>query len=140
MEPQYWSIARLPGMTRPQIALLEQNKIRDTKTLLALTRSAEAKLTLANRLRVNHKNIQKWAALADLARIPSVGDKYCGLILHAGIVSVAQLARTPFHRLHGQIVRLQVATLNRKDLSTPVKQVKRWVEEAKILQQTTPKC
>ncbi len=137
MQPQYWSIDRLPGMMRPQIALLEQNNIQDTKKLLARTSNAEAKLTLANRLQVNLKDIQKWAALADLARIPSIGNKYCGLVLHAGIVSVAQLSQTPFHRLHGQIVRLQVATLQRKDLSPRVEQVKRWVEEATTLQQTT---
>lgn len=136
MQPQYWSIDRLPGLMRSQLELLEKNNITDTKKLLKLTSSPELRRALASQLQLNQKYIDKWVALADLARIPSVGDKYCGLLLHAGIVSVTQLTQTPFHRLHRQIVRLQVATLQRKDLSPPVEKVKKWVEEAKLLLDT----
>ncbi len=137
MKSKYWSIDRLPGIMRSQIELLEKNNITDTKILLKLTRSPESKQALASKLQLNQKYISKWVALADLARIPSVGDKYCGLLLHGGIISVAQLTQTPFHRLHRQIVRLQVATLQRKDLSPSVEQVKKWVEEAKLLPKIT---
>ena len=127
---QYWPIDRLPGITRSQLKLLQENQINDTKILLKLTCNLESRTTLANRLQLNQKYINKWAALADLARLPSVGDRYCGLLLHSGIISVTQLAQTPFYRLHRQIIRLQVATLQRKDLSPPVELVKKWVEEA----------
>ena len=130
---QYWSIDRLPGIMRSQIELLKKNNIINTKQLLELARDLESKHALAAKLQLNQKYINKWVALADLARLPSVGDKYCGLLLHAGIVSTAQLSLTPFYRLHGQIVRLQVVTLQRKDLSPPVELVKQWVEEAKLL-------
>ena len=133
MQPQYWSIERLPGITPEQQQLLDKNQITNTKELLKLAHSPELKQALAIRLQLNQKYINKWVALADLARIPSVGDRYCGLLLHAGIISVTQLAQTPFHRLHRQIVRLQVATLQRKDLSPPVELVKTWVESAKLL-------
>ena len=133
MKPQYWSIDRLPGITRSHLELPENNNITDTKILLEIANDPESKQKLATKLQLNQKYISKWVALADLARIPSVGDKYCGLLLHASIVSVARLSQTPFHRLHRQIVRLQVATLQRKDLSPPVDLVKKWVEEAKLL-------
>ena len=133
MQSQYWSIDRLPGLMRSELESLQQHQINNTKSLLELTSTPELKISLANRLQLNQKHINKWAALADLARIPSIGDRYCGLLLHAGIISVAQLAQTPFHRLHRQIVRLQVATLQRKDLSPPVELVRKWVEEAKQL-------
>ena len=133
MQPKYWSIDRLPGIMRSQVKLLEKNKITDTKILLQLTASLESKQALASRLQLNQTYISKWVALADLARLPAVGDKYCGLLLHSGIISVAQLSQMPFHRLHKQIVCLQVATLQRKDLSPPVEEVKRWVEEAKLI-------
>ncbi len=131
MQPQYWSIDRLPGLMGAELELLQQHQINNTKLLFKLTRTTESKILLANRLGLNQKHIHKWAALADLARLPSVGDRYCGLLLHAGIISTVQLAQTPFHRLHRQIVRLQVATLQRKDLSPPVELVRKWVEEAK---------
>ena len=139
MKPQYWSIDRLPGIMRSQVELLEKNNITDTKMLLKFSTNLESKQSLASKLKLNQKYINKWIALADLARIPSVGDKYCGLLLHAGIISAAQLAQTPFYRLHGQIVRLQVATLQTKELSPPVELVKKWVEEAKLLPNTTHK-
>ena len=139
MQPQYWSIDRLPGIMQLQLELLKQNQITHTKQLLQRTRTKESKRALASQLQLNQKYVDKWAALADLARLPSVGDRYCGLLLHAGIISVAQLSQTPFHRLHRQIVRLQVAIFQRRDLSPSIELVKKWVEEAKNLHQTTPK-
>ncbi len=134
MQPQYWSVERLPGLTTAEQKLLKDSRIEDTRELLKRTNTLQKKQALANKLRIEHKRLYKWVALADLARIPSVNYKYCGLLLHTGVVSLSQLSQTPFHRLHPQIVRLQVATLNRKDLSPPVEQVKQWVDEAKILQ------
>ena len=134
MQPQYWSVEHLPGLTPAEQKLLKNFGIEDTKELLKRANTLEKKQALANKLQIEQKRLYKWVALADLARIPSVNYQYCGLLLHAGIVSLSQLSQTPFHRLHPQIVRLQVATLGRKDLSPPVEQVKKWVDEAKILQ------
>lgn len=133
MKSHYWSIERLPGMTLPQIELLKKNNITNTETLLKSTATSQHKQELASKLQLNQRYINKWVALADLARIPSIGTKYCGLLLHSGIISVTQLSQMPFNRLHQQVVRLQVATLRRKDLSPPVEQVKKWVEEARLL-------
>ena len=139
MQPQYWSIDRLPGIMRSELKLLQQHQINNTQTLLELTRTPESRIALAHKLQLNQKHINKWVALADLARLPSVGDRYCGLLLHAGIISVSQLARTPFPRLHRQIVRLQVATLQKKELDSPVGLVKQWVDEAQRLPNLTHK-
>ena len=133
MQSQYWSIDRLPGLMPQEQKLLKSNNITDTKELLNQTSTPNSRLALANQLKMNLKQINKLIALADLARLPSVGYRYCGLLLHAGMISVTQVAQTPFHRLHRQIIRLQVATLQRKDLSPPVEEVRRWVEEAKLL-------
>jgi hypothetical protein len=54
-------------------------------------------------------------------------------VLHSGIVSVVQLTQTPFPRLHRQIVRLQIATLGKKENLLSLLQVKQWVEEAKLI-------
>ena len=133
MQPQYWSIERLPGLMPPEQKLLQSQGIKDTAELLRRTRTVQSKQHLASKLKLNQKHLNKWIVLANLARLPSVGDRYCGLLLHAGIVSVLQLSQTPCDRLHRQIVRLQVATLRRKDLSPTVEEVDRWIKEAKIL-------
>ena len=134
MQPQYWSIDLLPGLKRPEQELLKANGITSTRELLKRANTLQSKQALANSLKLNRRYIDKWVALADLARIPSVGYQYSGLLLHTGIISVSQLAQTPSHRLYRQIVRLQVATTLQKELSPPVEQVKKWVDEAKLLQ------
>lgn len=123
----------------PEQKLLKSENIHDTKELLKRTTNLQSKQDLASKLKLNLKHIQKWAALADLARLPSIGDRYCGLLLHAGVASVSQLSQIPFYRLHRQVVRLQIATLQRKDISPTLEQVKRWVEEAKILNSSSNK-
>jgi len=101
--------------------------------LLEQGKTVQEKLMLATKLQVHIQYVNKWVALADLARIPSVGTQYCGLLLHAGIASVIQLANTPPHRLHQQILRLQVATLQRRDLCPAVEQVQKWIGQAKLI-------
>ena len=133
MQFQYWTIEHLPGLNPAEQKLLRDRGIENTRELLQRASTIEKKQALASKLQIEQKRLYKWVALADLARIPSVNYQYCGLLLHAGIISVAQLSQTPFHRLHPQIVRLQVATLGRNDLSPTVEQVKKWVEEARSL-------
>ncbi|MEL6911997.1 MAG: DUF4332 domain-containing protein [Cyanobacteria bacterium J06643_13] len=133
MKSQYCSIEFLPGLGASDRNLLNAQGIENTQELLQRTKTQAAKVDLASRLKLHQKHLSKWIALADLARIPSVGTQYCGLLLHAGIISVAQLAQTPFQRLHRQVSRLQVATVRRQDLIPPVTQVKQWVEQAQVL-------
>ena len=127
-----WSIEQLAGLSKEnQLQLLELG-IKTTGELLQIANTPTARLELANRLQLHIQYINKWVALADLARIPSVGCEYCGLLLHAGIASVSQLAQTPIHRLHPQILRLQVATMQRKDLCPSVDQVQQWIKQAQL--------
>lgn len=133
MQPCYWSIDKLPGLPDKEQKLLQNLGIATTKGLLNKTNTPQAKQNLASLLQLNIKYINKWSALADLARLPSVGCQYCGLLLHAGIASVKQLAQTPINRLHPQIMRVHVATMQRKDLCPSVDKVKQWLEEAKLI-------
>ena len=133
MQPHYWSIDRLPGLPEKEQKLLQNLGITTTKHLLNQAYTPQAKQTLANSLEIHIKYVNKWVALADLASIPSVGCQYCGLLLHAGIASVKQLAQTPIHRLHPQIMRLQVSTMQRKDLCPSVEMVKQWIKEAQLI-------
>lgn len=133
MKDCYWSIDKLPGLPEKEQKSLQNLDIFTTKDLLAKTNTPQAKQTLGSLLEINIKYVNKWVALADLARLPSVGCQYCGLLIHAGIASVKQLAQTPIHRLHPQIMRLHVATMQRKDLCPSVEIVTQWVMEAKLM-------
>ena len=128
-----WAIADLPGLSEEQQNLLTSNGINTTYQILLATQTKQQKHEFASKLQIHPQYVSKWIALADLARLKTVGVTYCGLILHCGIVSVTQLASTPFSRLHQSIVKLHVANMRRRDLVPSVVLVKEWVTEAKKL-------
>ncbi len=131
--PSDWPIAQLPGLSRENQSQLLACGIATTLALARQAATPETRLALADRLQVRIQSINKWVALAELASIPSVGCQYCGLLLHAGVCSKSQLATTPVHRLHQQILRLQVALMQRRDLCPSVEKVQEWVEQAQFL-------
>ena len=128
-----WAIANLPWLSEEHRRLLEANQIRTTHQLLLATQTKQQQHEFAAKLKIHPQYVAKWIALADLARLKSVGVEYCGLLLHCGVASVWQLAQTPFPHLHGSIVKLQVSTLQRRDLAPSVGLVQEWVREAKSL-------
>ncbi len=128
-----WPIEQLPGLSQQEVSQLKNCGIDTTKSLIEQSQTLQAKVKLANKLQIHLQYVNKWVALADLARIPSVGTQYCGLLLHAGVGSVALLATLPTHRLHRQILRLQVATMQRRDLCPSIEQVQQWVQQAQAM-------
>lgn len=131
--PRYWAIAQLPGITPSEQSALEACGVHTTRDLLARTRSPAQSHALASELHLHLKYVTKWVALADLARLPSVGCEHCGLLLHAGIGSMQQLANTPVNRAYQQLLKLHVATMQRRDLCPGVEDVSRWIQEARSL-------
>ena len=133
LKSKSWSIERLPGLSSEHQTKLVDRDITTTAKLLQTAATPEQKILLANKLQIDVKYVNKWVALADLARVPSVGCQYCGLLLHAGIASPTQLAQIPVLRLHQQILKLQVATMQRRDICPGVEIVQNWIEQAKII-------
>lgn len=133
MRARYWSIEQLPGLTTGEIAQLKACGINTTGELLEKGRSPQLQQILANQLKIPVQYVRKWGSLADLARLPSVGLLYCGLLLHAGITSVSQLSQTHVQRLRQQILRLQVATMQRRDLCPTIDNLQQWIKEARSL-------
>ncbi len=125
-----WLIEQLPGISSQEQLQLKNCGITTTEALLQQGKTPTLRLALANKLQIHLQYVNKWVALADLARIPSVGTQYCGLLLHAGVISIAQLVTIPTYRLHKNILRLQVTTMRRPDLCPPVELVQQWIYQA----------
>ncbi|MGC1309567.1 MAG: DUF4332 domain-containing protein [Phormidesmis sp.] len=125
------AISQLPGLTPVQIAQLNAAGISTTFELLRQGNSVSQRQQLSSRLATNIKYINKWTALANLARIPGVGTQYCGLLLHAGVSTPQQLSGMTVQRLHPQLLRLQVQLFNRADLAPAVAEVAGWIQQAK---------
>jgi hypothetical protein len=133
MQSLYWSIDRLPGLSQQELERLRTLGIHNTQELLSETNNPALKQQLASNLQLHLKHIQKWSILADLARIPSINCQYCGLLLHTGVISSAQLSQIPVHRLHQQVLRFYVSNLQRRDLCPSINLVGKWIEEARSM-------
>ena len=134
-QPCNWSIDQLPGLSPQDQTKLKEFGITTTGQLLQSASTGQLRQALANQLHIKTQSVNKWVALADLARLPGIGCQYCGLVLHSGVGSVNQLAQTPVHRLHQQILRLHVTMMQRKDLCPHVDQVASWIKQARDLAQ-----
>ncbi len=128
-----WSIGDLPGLQNAELILLHKLGITTTGELLSIAPDAATKQQLAIDLNAKIQYVNKLVALADLARLPGVGCKYNGLLLHTGIISVKQLAQIPAHKLHQQLLRLHVATIQRRDLCPNIAQVQSWIKQAQVI-------
>lgn len=126
-------IGQLPGLSTPQIEQLKVCGISTTFDLLRQGNTVAQRQQLSTQLNTNIKYINKWAALANLARIPGVGCDHCGLLLHAGVSTPQQLASMTVQRLHPLLTKLQVQLLNRADLAPNTAQVASWIQQAKTL-------
>jgi predicted flap endonuclease-1-like 5' DNA nuclease len=125
-----WSIGDLPGLSQPERILLETLGITTTRQLLAAAPDAATKQQLAASIGAKIQYVNKLVALADLARLAGVGCQYNGLLLHTGIISVKQLSQMPAHKIHQQLLKLHVATLQRRDLCPDLAQVQGWIKQA----------
>lgn len=129
-----WPIENLPGISAEDLQKLKECGIETTLQLLQQTRNNLSKQELAARMQIHIQHISKWRALADLSRLPSVGCEYCGLLLHAGIGSVSQLAQVYLHDLQRQILRFQAVTTQKPDqVYRNSGLIAQWVQEARQL-------
>ena len=126
-----YPINLLPGVSAFQAQQLCDFGIATTFDLLRQGNSLQQRQTLSSQLSTHIKYINKWTALANLARIPGVGCDYCGLLLNAGVSTPQQLATMTVQRLHPQLRRLHIQLFNRADLAPDTAQVAGWIAQAK---------
>ncbi|MEO1067615.1 MAG: DUF4332 domain-containing protein [Cyanobacteria bacterium J06638_6] len=128
-----YPIDQLPGLSQTHAEGLAKLGLTSTDHLRRYGVSVERRQTLARSLQVPLRYVTKWVILADLARVPAVGCQFNGLLLHAGIVSLPQLAACSAQELFTRLRRLHVATLQRNDLCPTAAQVNLWIHQAREL-------
>lgn len=74
----------------------------------------------------------EWVNLADLVRVPGIGEEYSDLLEEAGVDTVAELAQRDPENLHAKMLEVNK---QKKLVKRPpaLSAVKKWVEEAKKL-------
>lgn len=128
-----YRLDQLPGLSPTHAQGMTQLGLTSTEHLRRYGATVAHRQTLAKQMQVPLRYVTKWVILAELARVPGVGCQFNGLLLHAGIISVAQLADSTAQGLYTRLRRLHVATLQRNDLCPTPDQVSLWIQQAKAL-------
>lgn len=137
MEISAQSLKDLPGLDATNRSKLAELGVTTTQQLYQLKQVPKRQQALADRIQVPLRYVQKWVVLSDLARIPSVGCEFNGLLLHVGITSPAQLASSSVTRLYPQIRRLHTQVLGTSSLCPSQDRVLQWIQEARALRPAT---
>jgi predicted flap endonuclease-1-like 5' DNA nuclease len=106
--------------------------VKTTEQLLWLGASPKGREELAADADIPEKLILEWVNLADLMRIRGVGEEYSDLLEEAGVDTVKELrVRNPENLYEAIVMTNKTKKLVRRTPS--LKQVKKWVEQAKTL-------
>jgi predicted flap endonuclease-1-like 5' DNA nuclease len=108
--------------------------VRTTEALLERAGTRVGRKHLADQVGVTEQEVLKWVNRADLMRIKGVGEEYSDLLEAAGVDSPRELAHRVPAMLHGTLERLNAEKKLVRRLPT-LKEVERWVQEAKSLPQ-----
>ncbi len=133
-----WPLSQIPGISAADQAALQHQGIESTRQLLERCPTLAQQQALSTQLKIPLRFIRKWVALADLAQLPAVGPEGCGLLLHAGIVSVEQLAQGSPQMLHRTLSLLQVRSTGQRSNSLSFAQVCGWIRQAQLRKQQDP--
>jgi len=125
-------IIKIEGIGATYKEKLEAAGIKTVEKLLEAGGKAKAREELEAKTGIPHKLILEWVNLADLMRIKGVGEEYSDLLEEAGVDTIAELANRKAENLHAKILE---TNKEKKLVRRPpvLKQVQKWIEEAKKL-------
>jgi predicted flap endonuclease-1-like 5' DNA nuclease len=114
---------------------LVQLGVRTTDALLAMCCDKKGRKSAAEKIGLSEKQLLKWVNMADLLRVPGVGEEYSELLEAAGVDTVKEL-RTRNARTLAQVMR-DVNEMRRLVRVVPSqKTVTKWIDTAKALAPT----
>lgn len=112
---------------------LREAKCTTTHELLARAASPKGRHVLASMTGIDVARILEMVTTADLMRLSKIGPMYAAALRAAGVPTVCELKCRNPHRLQAAVWQ---AGANQKlfDFPPPLAFVRRWIEEAKLLE------
>jgi predicted flap endonuclease-1-like 5' DNA nuclease len=106
--------------------------IRSVEALLNKGASDRGRKEIAATTGIGHTLILEWVNRADLYRIKGVGSQYSDLLENAGVDTVVELSKRIADNLYAKMIEVNKAK-NLTNQMPGLKQVKKWIEQAKKL-------
>ena len=125
-------LSEIEGIGESYAKKLEKAGLKTTEDLLKKGATLKGRKEIAKLTGISEKLILKWVNHADLFRIKGIGKQYAELLEAAGVDTVVELAK----RVPENLLK-KMEEVNKKKrlvrLLPFLKQVKKWVEQAKKL-------
>lgn len=125
-------LSEIEGIGEAYAKKLEKVGLKTTEDLLEKGSTPKGRKEIAKLTGISEKLILKWVNHADLFRVKGIGKQYAELLEAAGVDTVVELAK----RVPENLLK-KMEEVNKKKklvrLLPFLKQVKKWVEEAKKL-------
>jgi predicted flap endonuclease-1-like 5' DNA nuclease len=127
-----YRILEIEGIGPAYASKLAKSGITRTRHLLEQCASAKGRRAVAETTGLDESQLLKWVNMADLMRISGVGEEYSELLEAAGVDTVKELKQRRADNLTAKMEQVNAARkLVRQRPS--VKQVTKWIEQAKSL-------
>jgi predicted flap endonuclease-1-like 5' DNA nuclease len=127
-----YKLAKIEGIGESYSQKLKEVGFTTTSELLEKGATPEGRKDIAEKSGLSDKLILRWVNMADLFRIKGVGEEYSDLLEAAGVDTVVELAQRNPDNLILKLKEAQAAkNLVRRVPS--IKQVAKWVDQAKVL-------
>lgn len=127
------NIKNIEGIGPIYAEKLEAVGVKSTEQLLEAGSSRKGRQDLAEKTGISETLILEWVNLADLIRVPGIGEEYSDLLEEAGVDTIKELRNRNPENLHKTILEVNA----RKKLVRHVpglSQVEAWVKAAKELE------
>jgi PAS domain S-box-containing protein len=126
-------VEKIEGIGQVYAQKLAEIGIKSTADLLEFGKDRKGREELVEKLEISNKLVLKWVNMADLMRIPGVGEEYSELLEKAGVDTVKELRnRNPMKLQAALAVSNEMHHLVRRLPSQA--DVEKWVESAKELE------
>jgi predicted flap endonuclease-1-like 5' DNA nuclease len=123
-------VTKIEGVGSKDIEVLRNYGIFSTDALLKTAADRRGRRSLSLSTGIPERTILNWVNLADLMRIPGVGQEYSNLLEEAGVDSVRELGTRRPENLHRTVA---VLNTEKSLVGRPpsLAEIRRWVAEAK---------
>lgn len=125
-------LKQIEGVGNVYTEKMELCGIRTTEQLLAAGATRKGREELAEKTGISEKLLLSWVNLADLLRIPGIGEEYSDLLEESGVNTVLELRNRNPTILHASMIE---TNKNRKLVRRvpSLREVEAWIAYAKKL-------
>ena len=126
------SLTEIEGIGPKYARQLAAAGVRSTEALLRLGATKKGRKELEVKTGIGHKSLLEWVNLADLFRVPGVGEQYSDLLEEAGVDTVLELSIRKPDVLTEKLMKINTAK-NLVNRPPSAKVVAKWIKAAQKL-------